>query len=168
MMSLLVLGALALQKEMPPLPAEFKVNTNGASFHAGPSRIDPIVHKAKNGDPVTVTESVPPWLKCDLGGGKIGYIKSTALIPKDRFAKSAASEAEVKEMAAQGQEAQRGLNPTTEAEHRRLAGAQVEAGYVELDELMKRPSYRAERSQLESRLAEFRKAGKLGEFGAVK
>ena len=168
MMALLVLGALSLQQELPPLPAEFKVNTNGTSFYAGPSRTSGIVHQAKNGDAVMVTESVPPWLKCDLGGGKSGFVKATALIAKDRFQKSAATEAEVKAMAAQGQEAQRGLNPTTEAEHRRLAGPQIEAGYVELDELMKRPSYRADRAQLESRLAEFRKAGKLGEFGSVK
>jgi hypothetical protein len=170
MLSLLMLGALALQQpqELPPLPAEFNVQTHSASFHAGPSRTAPIVHKAKNGETVVVQAAEPPWLKCDLGAGKLGYVHRTALIAKAGYKPSAATEAEMNELSAKGQEAQRGFNEITEKEHRRLAGAQIDAGYVALDGLMGRPGFKAERGTLESRLAEFRKVGKLGEFSSVK
>jgi hypothetical protein len=166
-MSLLVVGALAMQ-DAPPLPAEFKVNTNGVPFYAEAARSSKIVHKGLNGDVVTGMAREEKFLKCDVGAGKIGFALQTALIAKDRFKPGAATDEDVKRMTAQGAEVQRGLNPITEKEHIDQSGPEIKAAYESLDALMKRPDSKADRGRLESELAGFRKTGGLGEFSSVK
>lgn len=163
-----ILLALALVQAGDTPLGERRVNTDQSSFYSAPTRTGKVLRKAELGEPVTVTAMEGNYAKATLADGKTAYIHGTALIAKEKFKVAAADDEQARKLAAQGQEGQRGLNPETEAEHRKLAGAQIDAAYVELDGLMKRPDYKSDRGRLEERLAEFRKAGKLGEFSSVK
>jgi hypothetical protein len=164
MMSVLVL----LATFQDPLLGEQRINTDQASFYTGSNRISPVLRKAELGETVTVTAIEGRFAKVTLSDGKTAYVHPTALVAKEKFKVAASDDEQAKKLAAQGQEGQRGVNPETEAEHRKLSGPEINAAYVELDALMARPGFKLDRGQLEARLAEFRKAGKLGEFASVK
>jgi hypothetical protein len=158
---------LAVQDET--LQGDQRVNVKTGWYLKMPSRLAESVGKANDGDEVTVLGVEGKYAKVTVKKtGMTAYIDKSVLIPPQKWARSAADEKEGKEMAAQGLEGQKGLNPDTEKEYRSQGGPRTEKAYRDLDALMARPDYKDERPKLEAQLAAFRKAGKLGEFSSVK
>jgi hypothetical protein len=162
------------QQPVPPeqLPAERVVSTEGAWYFKGPSRASGVLDngQAKYGDLVTVTEVKGSWWKVTRQDGVQAWLAATALETPEKFKSATGAEAEKEgqKAAAQAAAAKRGLNEDMEKEHIRTGGTTRQQAYGTLDRLMARPDYKAQRSVLESKLAEFRKSGKLGEFAAVR
>jgi len=165
-----VLGLLAwVAPQAAALSGDQKVKNKESWFYKAPSRVEGTHRQAEDGEDVTVVSVEGRYAKVAVKkDGITAYIFADSLIPKERFKRSAADEAEGKRLIAQGQEGQRGINPETEREWRSQGGAAVDRSYQQLDGLMARPPYKANRGTLEDKLKEFRQVGKLGEFAAVK
>ena len=146
-----------------------KVTMKEAWFYKTASRLGEVLRKAEDGEDVTVVAVEGRYSKVTVKkDGLAGFILTAALIAPEKFSRSASDEKEGQKMAAQGLEGQKGLNPETEKEFKSAGGASREQAYADLDALMARPSYRADRAKLEAKLKEFRQEGKLGEFSPVK
>jgi hypothetical protein len=159
-------GLLPVQDQDNPLGPK-AVNVRNSTFYPAPSRTkgDPI-RPAKYGEIVTVTAVVKSYSKVVLEEGLEAYIASSALIARDKFKPEAADEAELGKAKAQGYEAGR-FDPETEKKYREQKGPALDAAYKQVDVLEARALIR-NRGALEKLLADFRKAGRLGEFGDVK
>lgn len=151
------------------LLGEKKVTMKTAWFTKGPSWSSEQVRLAVDGEDVTVIAVKGKYSQVTTKSDNLTvWISSTALIPPDKFKRSAADEKEGQKLAAQGLEGQKGLNPETEKEFKSAGGASREKAYADLDALMARPAYKADRAVLVAKLKEFRQEGKLGEFSPVK
>jgi uncharacterized protein YgiM (DUF1202 family) len=151
------------------LLGEKKVTMKTAWFTKGPSWSSEQVRLAEDGEDVAVVAVKGKYSQVTARKDNLSaWIVSSALIPPEKFSRSAADEKEGQKLAAQGLEGQKGLNPETEKEFKSAGGASREKAYADLDALMARPGYKAERPTLVAKLREFRREGKLGEFSPVK
>jgi hypothetical protein len=164
--TVLVAGLLPAQDQDNPLGPK-TVNVRNTVFYPFPSRTkgDP-VRPAEYGEAVTVTAIVKSYSKVVLKEGVEAYIASSALIAREKFKPEAADEAELGKAKAQGYEAGR-FDPETEKQYRMQKGPALDAAYKQVDVLEARALIR-NRAALEKLLADFRKAGRLGEFGDVR
>lgn len=139
------------------------VNVRNAAFYQTVRPFRKLLRDAHYGEPVTVTGVVGSFSKVLLNDGAEAYIASSALIPREKFKPEAADEAEMGKIRAQGYEAGR-FDPETEKKYKAQKGPALEAAYREVDALEARALVR-DRAGLERALVEFRRAGRLGEFG---
>ena len=161
-----LLSALLAQDEK--YLGEQKVNMKTAWFLSAPAR-GAETRKAEDGEDVTVSAVEGKYAKVTIKkDGTPAYIVKNALIVAKEWQRSAGDEKEGSAMAAQGLEGQKGLNPETEKEWKSQGGEARKKAYEDLDKVIAMPSYKDDRRTLEARLKDFRKAGKLGEFAAVK
>ena len=163
-------GALPVTlQDNAALLGEKKVTVKSAWFTKGPSWNSEQARPAEDGEDVTVTAVKGKYSQVTTKKDNLtAWIVSSALIAPEKFSRSAADEKEGQKLAAQGLEGQKGLNPETEKEFKSAGGAEREKAYADLDALMARPAYKADRAALIQKLKEFRQEGKLGEFSPVK
>jgi|ERR1041384_8359521 hypothetical protein len=158
---------LLAQQGDETLLGERKINTKDAWYLKAPMR-GAEMWKAEDGDEVTVVAVQGKYVKVTIKkDGKTAFVDKTVLIPADKWSRSVSDEKEGNKMAAQGLEGQKGLNPETEKEWKSQGGPARDKAYKDLDSVSSQPSYKNDRPTLESRLKEFRQAGKLGEFSPV-
>lgn len=159
-------GLLPVQDQDNPLGPK-TVNVRNAVFYPFPSRTkgEPL-RPAEYGESVTVTAVVKSYSKVVLREGVEAYIASSALISREKFRPEAADEAELGKAKAQGYEAGR-FDPDTEKKYREQKGPALDNAYKQVDVLEARALIR-NRAALEKLLADFRKAGRLGEFADVR
>jgi hypothetical protein len=154
------------QEGQEKLPAERIVQMRAACFYKGPARRSGVLRKALYGEQVTVTAVKGRYAEVTLPKEGKAWIFASALIDKDKFVPAPVNEEEKMRLRAQSYEAGR-FDPETEKSHRQKKGPATDAAYKQVDLLESRPAYKKDRAELERRLLEFRKAGKLGEFSTV-
>lgn len=148
---------------------ERKVNKKESWFMDAPNWRSKPLHKAEDGEDVTVVEDLGKYSKVTVKRLNLtAFIESTALIEPKGWSRSAADEKEGSKMAAQGLEGQKGLNPDVEKEYRSAGGPSRDQSYKDLDAMMTRPPYKGDRAALVDRLKDFQKQGKLGDHSPVK
>ena len=164
-MNLILLGlACLLPKDTDEPVGQKTVQVRNTVYYKKASRLRGILRKAVYKEKVTVTAVKGRFSKCILKDGSEGWILSSALIATEKFKPGASTEAELKELRAEGFEAGR-FNDETERQFRQEKGPRMDRAFKALDELEKR---RPDPISREERLRQFRKGGKLGEFSPVK
>jgi hypothetical protein len=156
---------LPAQDQGDPLGSK-TVNVRNGCFYESVKPFRKFLREAKYGEPVIATAVTGSFSKVTLDGGGEAYIASSALILREKFKPEASDEAEMGKLKAQGYEAGR-FDPDTEKKYREQKGPAMDAAYKQVDLLEARSLVR-DRAALERLLADFRRAGKLAEFGGVK
>jgi hypothetical protein len=147
-----------------------KVQSAAAAYYVSPSRLGGAFEKpAGKGDDVIVVDVDGRWAKVTIQSGlykgKTAYIDPKILVVKEKYDPGPSSAAEMKNINTDAYEGSR-FDPATEAEYRKEKGKAIDDAYLALDELMKRPTYKTHRKDLEDELRAFRQVGKLGEYAA--
>jgi hypothetical protein len=144
-----------------------RVQSAAAAYYLGPSRVGGVVGPAGKGDDVVVEAVDGRWAKVAVKSGKqsgkTGYIDPKILVLREKYDPGPSSAEEMKNINTEAYEGSR-FDPATEAEYRKEKGKAIDDAYVELDNLMKRPTYKSNREDLEKELRAFRQQGKLGEY----
>jgi hypothetical protein len=160
-------AAILLAPQDPESPLGPKlVQMRSASFYrkAGSEAAE----KASYGEEVTVLAIEGRFARVTRKkDGSTLYISKLALIDPAKFDPVPESQEEKARLKAENFKAGR-FDKETEAEYIRVKGGDMERAYQEVDDVMGRPASKADRATLERELAEFRRAGKLGEFSTVK
>jgi hypothetical protein len=153
---LAVLAVLALQQPVLE-PGDRRIGTGTASVFEAPTRTSRVVRKAEPGEVLHVLSVENTWAKVRLPADSVGYVKASCF---SSAARSAAIEADLEALAAQGLEIGRcdwGWDPMKAC----LKG--FESQLTDLDGLQQR-NRTHDRARLEEKLREFRRGGRLGEF----
>lgn len=143
------------------------VTVDTASLSLVPSASRKLVGTARQGDEVNVVGYEGSFAKLKRSDGPDVYIARTALVAKDKYVKAPANEKQMMEMKGQGYEAGR-FDPETENSLRKERGAEMGKAYDGVNAWEARQEWVGNKIELSKRLDQFRKAGKLAEYTAVK
>jgi hypothetical protein len=143
------------------------VTVDSASLSLVASASRKLVGEAKQGQELNVIGYEGGFAKIKRTDGPDVYIARTALIAKEKYVKAPANEKQMMEMKGQGYEAGR-FDPETEGKLRKDRGPEMDKAYQGVDAWEARQAWTRQKPELSKRLEEFRKAGKLSEFGNVK
>ncbi len=161
---LLFLAGIPGDEKAPSPLGEKVVQMREAAFYRGASRLSGVVRKAEYGETVNVTAVEGRFSRVAFADGSEAFLLSSALLPREKFVPAPANEEEKMRLKAQGYEAGR-FDAETEKKYREEKGKDMDRAYTQLDGLESR---RIPRAELERRLRDFRREGKLGEFSNVK
>lgn len=143
------------------------VTVDAASLSLLPSASRKVIDKAKQGDEVNVVGYEGSFARIKRADGPDVFIARTALVAKDQYVKAPANEKQMMEMKGQGYEAGR-FDPETENNLRKERGPEMAKAYDGVNAWEARQSWVSDKVELSKRLDQFRKAGKLAEYTAVK
>jgi hypothetical protein len=157
------------------------VQMKDAAFYKAANRASGVLRQAKYGEKVNVVAiEKETWAKCDLGKDTFGYLRTSALISPKKFVPS--QEGEVKEGAEKSEQYGAGKGVTWEVEEERRKKYNLGEAFDLIDKwsgspdrrdeqgkmirpaMVGLPTYRMDRTMLETSLRAFRREGKLGEF----
>jgi hypothetical protein len=143
------------------------VQVQTASFNKVASSTRQFIREAKIGEQVTVTAVEGNYAKVKLADGTEAYISRSSLIASEKYVKAPSNEKEMGEMKGQGYEAGR-FDPETENAYKKDKGPEMAKAFTGVDAWEARQAWTAKRATVATRLDEFRKGGKLGEYSNVK
>jgi len=156
-----------LQGQADDTLGQKRVNVQTASYNKVPSTTRGWLADARIGDSVNVIGYEGSFAKVKMIDGTEAFISRSALIPPDQYVKGPANEKEMGQMKGQGYEAGR-FDPETEASYKKEKGPEMDKAFQNVDAWEARQIWTTHRSQLSSKLDDFRKAGKLAEYSSVK
>ena len=159
-------AVLPVQEEDATLGVKV-VTVESASLSLMPSASRKLVGEVKQGTEVNVVGYEGGFARIKRSDGPDVFIARTALTPKDKYVKAPANEKQMMEMKGQGYEAGR-FDPETEDKLRKDRGPEMDKAYQGVDAWEARQAWTRQKLELSKRLEEFRKAGKLSEYGNVK
>ena len=170
----MILAPALLTVLLPLSPEDLDATTGiktvtvvSASLSLIPNATRKVIAEAKQGDEVTVVGYDGGFARIKRSDGPDLYIARTALLPKEKYVKAPANEKQMMEMKGQGYEAGR-FDPETENSLRRERGPEMGKAYDGVNAWEERQAWVSNKIQLSKHLDEFRKAGKLAEYTAVK
>jgi hypothetical protein len=132
-----------------------------------PNATRKVVAHVVQGDEVNVIGYEGSFAKVKRSDGPDLYIGRTALTPKEKYVKAPTNEKEMMEMKGQGYEAGR-FDPETENALRKDRGPEMGKAYDGVTAWETRQAWNIDKIKVSQRLDDFRKAGKLAEYTAVK
>lgn len=156
---------LPLQEDATLGPKTVTVDIAALSLVASASR--KLIGEARQGDVLNVVGYEGGFAKIKRSDGPDVYIARTALIAKDKYVKAPANEKQMMEMKGQGYEAGR-FDPETEGSLRKERGPEMGKAYDGVNAWEARQAWVGSKVELSKKLDDFRKAGKLAEYTAVK
>lgn len=182
------LAVLALFLEEPKFePGPYAVKVKKASIYSEPNNLDPdlIIGEAKKGDIVQAQKRVyngkVAWAQCRFTDGKSGYLPMSSIITEKEFRDQPEGSEETGARQAEGYRGSR-FDPKTEDKFKNdknLGPAYEKVDHwcgcpqvfdkkenrVVKEAMPGRPAWKNDRAAMLRVLKEFRREGKLGEFG---
>lgn len=161
-MEILVTLILWLQDEKLALPYEGTVTVQEACVRQTQRSLSKIVATLKEKEKVTVLELKDRKARVRTAAGIEGWVDERSVLETKAYVAKEQAAGGDPTKGAESHAYAKGFDPETES--RLKSQKNLGAQYAALDKLEATPAFRRDARELDRRLVEFRKAGRLGEF----